>query len=159
MACTTVTLVGTFTALHCALASEFVLPQKSPTEVAKPSMCILSEIGFDLQVLNEAIQRFLLRKLLHQSWGSGERRMLYLESSQHRLISFLRGLLSPFIGGVWVVCHHLLSLDGGVQSLSATIKAAQQLSAKCLKHGNAHTHIYQQPPCLHYNFPRFARLL
>ena len=55
--------------------------------------------------------------------------------SSYKYLDFLRSLLLPFVCVVWVVCHHLLSLDGGVQSLSATVRGAQLLAAKCLKHG------------------------
>ena len=51
-------------------------------------------------------------------------------------LAFSGGLLLPFVVGNWVVCEHLLSLSGGVQSLSGTVSGAQQLAAKCLLAGN-----------------------
>lgn len=82
------------------------------------------------------MDRFLFQELVHENWESkGRRRLLHVKAAHYRHMKFLRGLMLPFVAGVWVVCHHLLSLDGGVQSLSATVKAAQQLSAKCLRHG------------------------
>lgn len=80
-----------------------------------------------------------------------------MQTSHYRHMSFLRGLLLPFVGGVWVVCHHLLSLDGGVQSLSATVKAAQQLAAKCVKHGmypGSLLTFVQLSQLTHWNFTR-----
>lgn len=81
----------------------------------------------------------MFQDLVHETWKSnGTQRLLHVKTAHYRHMRFLRGLLLPFVAGVWVVCHHLLSLNGGVQSLSATVKAAQQLSAKCLKHGRFH---------------------
>ena len=63
------------------------------------------------------------------------RRLFRVQWTHCKYIRFLQDLLFPFVGGVWVVCHYLLSLDGGVQSLTATIRGAQLLAAKCLNHG------------------------
>ena len=60
------------------------------------------------------------------------RRLFRVQWTHCKYIRFLQDLLFPFVGGVWVVCHYLLSLDGGVQSLTATIRGAQLLAAKCL---------------------------
>lgn len=62
------------------------------------------------------------------------------EQSHLKHFNFLKILLLPFVNGVWVVCNHLLSLDDGVQSLSAAVRAAQWLSAKCLKQGMGQHH-------------------
>lgn len=53
-------------------------------------------------------------------------------NNHHR---FLRQLLLPLIAGVWVVCQHLISFAGGVQSFQDTVKGAQQLAAKCIYAG------------------------
>ena len=50
-------------------------------------------------------------------------------------LSFIGGLVLPFVMGNWVVCEYLLSLGGGVGTISGTITGAQQLAAKCLHTG------------------------
>ena len=38
---------------------------------------------------------------------------------------------------VQVVCQHLISIAGGVQSLNATVKGSQRLAAKCIQTGTS----------------------
>lgn len=88
-----------------------------------------------LQLLDEGFHRFLNRGVLCQRMSLGGKKLLVLQSSQYKHLNFLQRLVLPFVCVVWVVSHHLLSLGAGVQSLTATVKAAQFLSAKCLKQG------------------------
>ncbi len=48
------------------------------------------------------------------------------------------GVILPFVIGNWVVCEHLLSIGEGVETLTGTIKGAQQLAAKCLHTGTTY---------------------
>lgn len=73
--------------------------------------------------------------LLGKKLQPGGKAVFCLQQADSDYLSFLRDLLLPFVSGVWVVCNHLLSLEDGVESLSAAVKAAQWLSAKCLKQG------------------------
>ena len=78
-----------------------------------------------------------------------------LNPQKEHVLAFLESLVLPFVAGVWVrvavcwrhlpldsavlpqvVCHHLLSMKGGVQSVSATVHGAKVLAAKCVKAGN-----------------------
>ena len=86
------------------------------------------------------MKQFLHKGFIHEAINSDGRRLLQVQTSHFGHMAFLRGLLLPFIGCVWVVCQHLVSLDGGVQSLGATVKAAQKLSAKSLRHGKTKFH-------------------
>ncbi len=127
------TISSKFFVLHLALASEFVVPQKPPGQVR--AVCVNYMTNPLFQLLDEGLRRFLRWGLLLEKWQPGGKVVFHQQLSHSGQLNFLRGLLLPFASGVWVVCNHLLSLDGGVQSLTAAVKAAQWLSAKCLKQG------------------------
>ena len=114
-----------FTALHCALAREFVLPLKSVGEVLVYIVAVHwhCEIGISsvhsglivhsvhcttvlsnlrLQLFSESLRTLQDRGVL-QSFERGEV-SLNCHEEQHFL--FLRHLLLPFVAGVWVSDVH-----------------------------------------------------
>jgi hypothetical protein len=114
--CTQTTALKRFETLHCALAREFVLPLSSPRELFASTLMSLVDRGY-----------LILSSREEDSISLNDRR----EGEFH----FLQSLLQPFVEGVWVVCQHLLSFNGGVQSLSTTIRNAQRLGIKCITSG------------------------
>ncbi len=69
---------------------------------------------------------------------SDDRMSLLLQAchDSDRLLNFLRSLVLPFAQCMYIVCHQLLSLKGGVQSLSGTVKHVQMLAATSVQYGN-----------------------
>ena len=80
------------------------------------------------------MDRFVKRGLVS---CSSDRASLSLEACQDddRSLNFLRGLLLPFVQCMYVVCHQLLFLKGGVQSLIAMVKHVQLLGASAVQYG------------------------
>ena len=87
-----------------------------------------------LQLFEEGVDTFIKRGQVSYSPG---RTSLLLQPCHDgdRLLDFLRNLLLPFVLCMYVVCHQLLSLRGGVQSLGVTVKHAQLLAASAVWHG------------------------
>ncbi|KAL5463463.1 hypothetical protein EMCRGX_G032358 [Ephydatia muelleri] len=112
--CNKVNAVKRFDALHCALYKEFVLPKRVPTQMFEDSIHCLLDRGV----------------VVSQRPGD-----YTLNPQKEHVLAFLESLVLPFVAGVWVVCHHLLSMKGGVQSVSATVHGAKVLAAKCVKAG------------------------
>lgn len=112
--CSRVSAVKRFDALHCALYKEFVLPKRVPIEMFHDSVSCLLDRGV----------------VVMQSPGQYS-----LNPNKEHVLTFLESLVLPFVAGVWVVCHYLLSMKGGVQSVTATVHGAKVLAAKCVKAG------------------------
>lgn len=85
-----------------------------------------------MQLFWECVQKFVDCGLLSPSSPSSELLPNPSFDSHH---GFLRRLLLPLVAGVWVVCQHLISFAGGVQSFQDTVKGAQLLAAKCIHAG------------------------
>ncbi len=87
-------------------------------------------------MFEDCLQAFLDRGLLQ---GSSTQEVAVTAQGEEQLLLY-GDMILPFVVGNWVVCEHLLSIGDGVETISGTIKGAQQLAAKCLHTGEWGAH-------------------
>jgi glycerone phosphate O-acyltransferase len=109
-----------FKVLRNALKKEFVFPTTS--RPSTPS------------VFQDTLQALVDRSILTLEYDSHSKSELIFEQSSEQ-VEFLVCLVLPFIATTWVTCGHLLSLSGGVESLTGVQKQTQRLAAKCVVSG------------------------